>query len=259
MKRLLSSLLFFVLFSLCCSCEAKTLEVLDALLVLDMKSDIKTSSQNNGALMLQALKEVAKTCHMRLRLSILADRSASEKNISKWFQEARKRSHSVLFFYFSGHGTKNHSGIPWPFIYFSRKNQLLDMKTITALVESMPARLSIVLSDCCNSAESVTSTEPRTKEALSFDQKKFTRGARKLFLHTRGHIRATAATPGQFGVATDKGSFFTLSFLLSLVDTCQSNNPSWNDLFNTTASLCTSFNARLSHILQIPYVEVEVE
>ena len=208
--------------------------------------------------MLNTLRKIAECTQMTLRPTILQGKDASVSAVRQWFLQEQKRPHTVLFFYFSGHGMKHKTLKPWPYLSLSLKKQLLDMNEIISLIESMKSRLSLVLSDCCNSSASAKGPIQNSKEPFVFQQKKFTKGALKLFRKTKGHIRATAATPGQFGIGTEKGGLFTLSFLFSLMTTCQDKNPSWNDVFNKTSSVCSAMNAQFSHVLQIPYVDVRV-
>ena len=79
-----------------------------------------------------------------------------------------------------------------------------------------------------------------------------------LFRKARGHVRATAATPGQVAIGTQKGGMFTLSFVMSLLVTSQETNPTWNKVFHNTSSTCRAMNERFFHKVQVPYVDVKV-
>ena len=99
------------------------------------------------------------------------------------------------------------------------------------------ARLSIVLSDCCNTkvgyetptAVSMNSLFSRASHSLDTDK------LRNLFLGQGGNVWATAASPGEASWCSVKGGFFLLSFIESLryqISTLTQEKPSWESLIN---------------------------
>lgn len=241
--------------------EAKNVRpTIEALLIIDTKSNIKAASENNERLLLTLLQQTAKIADMNFKATVFKGKTATIANVQRYLHSAKKRPHDLLFFYFSGHGMQQKSSDPWPCFFLSSRKEFLNMKEIISQIESLKSRFSLVLSDCCNSPALVKA--PPNKQGTippTFDKNKCALGLKRLFRDAKGHIRATAATPGQYGVATEKGSLFTCSFGMALLQTSITQEPSWNDVFNRTASFCSGVSAKFSHILQIPYVDIKMK
>lgn len=257
MKALLSIVIILALFGTPLA-EAKDKETIDALLILDSQKDIQLSTENNGALLIKCLRQIAKTTGMRLKTTLLHKKEATAHSLRQWFMRAQKRPHNVLFVYFSGHGLKHKTKKPWPYFYLSASHQLVDMNQIIALVEAMPSRLSFVLSDCCNSNRIEKAPTLMSKSPLALDKRKFSSAMKTLFVKAKGHIRATAATPGQVAIGTKKGGMFTISLVMSLLTASQEPHPTWNKVLHNTSSTCRAMNERFFHMVQVPYVDVRV-
>jgi hypothetical protein len=248
--------LFFITFLFLSShmLVAKEKEKIEALLLIDSKSNLSRSVEHDEKAMLDTLQTIASTTNMELQTTIYKGNSVSQENIQKWLASLQKSSHDVVLFYFSGHGCKDFSKlVPWPNLFFSVKGMLFPMKSVIQSIESTNTRLSIIVSDCCNGplGRKAFCLSLQSKAARHTRKKKISQGALTLFIKTKGHIRATASAPGQPAYSLTRGSIFTLALSQSLTDALVTPNPSWEHIFQSTSSLCET--------LQTPYISLELK
>lgn len=251
--RALRFFLFAILISFSAHLSAREAERIEALLLIDSKSNLNKSVKKDGQMMLSTLQKVADAAKMKLKATVLCGNDVEQQHIQEWLDNLKNNSHDVIFFYFSGHGFKDEANnIPWPYLYLSARNKALSLQSIIQHIEGLPSRLSIIFSDCCNGPlltkrhmYAVATKAPMLSYARLYEK-----GATALFMKAKGHIRATAASPGQSALAFSSGSLFTMAFSESLLDECQVKSPSWKNLFVSTSKICGT--------LQQPYVVVEV-
>ena len=178
----------------------------------------------------------------------------------------------VVVFYYNGHGFRYKSDTgPYPRLDLTTKGVQLTEYSSIALsdvydkIKAKNARLSLVISDCCNSADppqlvyggAVTAASANTLSQANCKQ---------LFLFSKGNIIAAAASKGQFSLydsSPGTGGIFSTAFLSSLdyhLSTF-SANPSWNDILSQTknqTSLSSSFaRCPLANCKYVPVFDIE--
>lgn len=242
----------FVCFSSCYA-EPKG-EKIEALLLIDSQSNLNCSVRQDEKVMLKTLQKIAKKAKMSLKTTVYKNKEATYENIQKWIFSLQKTTHDVVLFYFSGHGCQEKTTlIPWPKLFFSSKYALFSMKAVINAIEATTTRLSIIVADCCNGplANKSIGISLQAKGQTNLSTTALPQGAEKLFKMARGHIRATAASPGQSAYSFTCGSVFTLALSQALSDAMATINPSWEGVFKSTRSVCKP--------LQTPYISLELK
>lgn len=254
MKSIRLILLFSALYLLISNpLFSKEPERIEALLVIDSKSNLFQSVLHDEKTLLSTLEQIATNAKMKLTATIYNGSNVNQANINKWITSLKKNPHDVVLFYFSGHGCQETTTlIPWPRLFFSARGTLFPMKAIIQAIESTETRLSIIVSDCCNGpiAGKTLCLEQITTAHTGLRKSKSAIGAEKLFKQVKGHIRAVAAVRGQNALAFTRGSVFTLAFTKALGEAIMDNNPSWKAIFQSTKATC-------GH-LQTPYFSLDL-
>lgn len=237
------------------SCHAaQNGEKIEALLLIDSKSNLNCSVRQDERVMLKTLQKIAKKAKMSLQTTIYKDKAATQENIQKWIFSLQNSTHDVVLFYFSGHGCQEQTHlIPWPKLFFSSKYALFSMKAVINAIEATKTRLSIIIADCCNGplANKTVGIALQAKASPHTTTAPLPQGAEKLFKTAKGHIRATAASPGQSAFSFTCGSVFTLALSQALSDAMTTKNPSWERVFKSTRAVCLP--------LQTPYISLELK
>lgn len=236
MKALL--LVFFALFQ-CASLLADTSPMIRALVVADtldksLGEDIKVDVYR----MQKNVEIISKKIGCQLNLTTLCDNHFRSDDVIAWLRNLPKVSNDIVIFYYSGHGRRDALTKPWPVLAIWNSEHFprpLGGAAVINFLKQNTQRLALVLFDCCNkgSDREHISYIPRGKEIMiseSIDAD----GLKKLFLHTRGVIVASAASPGEYSYSHNsvpKGGVFSVSFTKTLMRACKNKNVSWKQVF----------------------------
>ncbi len=180
---------------------------------------------------------VTKETKIDLDITILQGREATLLSIKKWIDALSPSSENIIFVYFAGHGFRtSHESKQWPYLVLPNKGETLNSNWLVKKLESKQARLSVLLSDCCNTIDerfcSKREKGPKKEGSLP--------GLKKLFLETRGSIVASAASPGEYAFCTlEQGGIFTDTLVSSIYKASQKPSPSWKEIFSRTRATCT--------------------
>lgn len=155
-------------------------------------------------------------------------------------------SNDILIFFYSGHGYRKNSD-PRRYPYFDlRANdsqdylvETMNLEDVQNALQNKSARLTIVMSDCCNSyvdASNPIAANPVNKKSLNlaWDEK----NVRSLFLDpARKTIMATASDSTQYAfMATDYGGLFSYSLNNALTSSVTKAvvSPTWFTILDAT-------------------------
>ncbi len=175
--------------------------------------------------------------------NITANRAYNKHNLANAITNLRPAKNDIVFFCFNGHGFRwDDQKDMYPNICMIGPNDdvygnYVATTDIYNAIKNKGARLSVVITDCCNSKYGERG--PRQKENTLFSRSN-TRVSKKrmseLFLGTKGMILATAAKPGEYAWSFEgTGSAFTQSFISQLrkeVSATHTESPSWQRLLD---------------------------
>lgn len=190
------------------------------------------------------LKAIAQCLGIEISITnITANRAYNKHNLSNAITNLRPAKNDIVFFCFNGHGFRwDDQKDMYPNICMIGPNDdvygnYVVTTDIYNAIKNKGARLSVVITDCCNSKYGERG--PRQKENTLFSRSN-TRVSKKrmseLFLGTKGMILATAAKPGEYAWSFEgTGSAFTQSFISQLrkeVSATHTESPSWQRLLD---------------------------
>ena len=190
------------------------------------------------------LKAIAQCLGIEISITnITANRAYNKHNLANAITNLRPAKNDIVFFCFNGHGFRwDDQKDMYPNICMIGPNDdvygnYVATTDIYNAIKNKGARLSVVITDCCNSKYGECG--PRQKENTLFSRSN-TRVSKKrmseLFLGTKGMILATAAKPGEYAWSFEgTGSAFTQSFISQLrkeVSATHTESSSWQRLLD---------------------------
>ncbi len=172
----------------------------------------------------------------------------------------------VVVFLYSGHGFQydNDGDLwPWPHLFYCNREKVdiytdaceLDLEDVYDLLKEKNPRMSITLGNSCN--DPLDSSEESTQTAgQKPDFSKSGGDLQKigLFTNFRGHIIASASSPGQGAYTTDEeGAYFIVELFKYIAEGLDSDQPtSWKNILEQTKNSVTERNAN-----QTPQYKIE--
>lgn len=236
---------------------------LRALIACDTFSqNILSGSKSDIFRIHKSLQAIAFQLHIKLQLTMFTGSRLNSSNVRRWLQSIPKSSQDIVFFYYSGHGTRQlYDQSPWPTLIFPKKNnrlpQMYQGASVQKFLQQRNPRLSIIFFDCCNG---FASRRPSNLLVRSFGpilcKKAFLPGLKTLFLETRGMITASAASPGELATTFIRGRLtggvFTTGFIFALQQLAKQPQVSWTDVMQSTKA----FSAEITQGDQHPFYDV---
>lgn len=187
-------------------------------------------------------KRFANQLKINYKEHIIAGNNFSKDNILKAINSVNASPNDIIVFFYSGHGFRfddDTDDYPNMFLTYSEygiesNKDYLGVSQVYNMLTKKKARLTIVLSDCCNSYYGATRQEVESSALASrgnnsYDLKKI----KQLFLNSSGSIKVTAAKAGQYALCDAKGGFLLTSFLNNIhsqVSAVSDKKPSWQQI-----------------------------
>jgi len=185
------------------------------------------------------LKKVAKTTKLRVKIHNLSGKKTTYNNVLYWVKSLPNKRNQIFFCYFAGHGYRPETNkSPWPYCSLPNHSTHITHEWMLSELKKHNPRLSIILSDCCNSTDLSESVFAEKRHSKSKKNKKC-KGLNHLFLATRGTIIGTAASPGQPAFCSRQiGGLFTRSFLDAILSSSSHKYLSWKHVATITQTQC---------------------
>lgn len=169
----------------------------------------------------------------------------------------------VVLFYYNGHGGRSHkdsSRFPRMCLASHYADQWIKVSDVISNIKAKEPRLQILIADCCNSYYDRGVREESYQANLKLDEQIL----QNLFLNYTGAVCITAASPGEYGWCTNRGSYLTINFSEILSDANRRGNATtWESVFKDTSDKVykdtkTQYERRYISKSQRPVYEVNV-
>jgi hypothetical protein len=249
---------FFVFLSLSFSHSLLAAQ-LRAILVGDTAAqDLKSSILLDLQAIEAHLHEAAKHTGLTPVIQRILGNEARSQNVLDALHRISLTSDDVVVFYFSGHGyrTPSKEKNPWPNLYFSTDQTGIDLFEIGSFLKNSPARLAVVLGDCCNNSLPNHVAPPVYKgKKTSANEETIRQNFYKLFVESRGLVLVASSKAGQSSWSINKsGSLYTNAYsetFKSLMRQASADMMNWQFLLDH-AALKTQQLAKRNGISQDP-------
>jgi len=206
-------------------------------------SDIGTACRRDMSNVRSEFGAIAKVLGMNYVEHLVSESQYNKAYAVSQIRGIEVEDNDVLMFVYTGHGFRfDDQSDYYPNIdlcatsYDDIRKNYASMTDIYNELASKGARLTIVLSDCCNSRIgleapmiNVNSLYARANNNFELDK------LRTLFLESSGSVRATSSSPGEASWCGVNGGFFLLSFIESLrtqISPLHEQSPSWDRLMS---------------------------
>ncbi len=187
--------------------------------------------------------EIANKLKIGFKEQVVSGYNYTRANVDKAISSLNPKPQDIVVFIYSGHGFRYDDDTDaYPRIYISAggedvltKNIEMSTTDIFNKITSKNGRLTIFISDCCNTEAGVKKAEVKSvafgvrASQSNTDISKL----QKLFMEQSGSVRATAAKAGQPALCDASGGFLLTSFISNIksqVSAISKDAPSWNTI-----------------------------
>lgn len=187
---------------------------------------------------------------------VYPDNYCSPSNLRLVLDNLRCKPDDVVFFYYSGHGTRSlddTSRFPQMCLAQHDESKMIPLEGVDRALARLNPRLRFVIADCCNS----TSEYVTPKMEISKGNSVVTVGKevnyRKLFLNQCGNLLMSSSRAGEVSVCnTQIGGYFTYSLLSVLEEAIRQNVSDWNLIMgNAQASTINVSSGRMHPVFDL--------
>lgn len=175
---------------------------------------------------------------------VFVGKECNKPNLERVLSILNCGPNDVVFFYYSGHGVHAKADpadgwLPQMCLNYESYDQdkFVPVTYVRDKLATKPARLSIILTDCCNneaswvSVKSLISTQKDAPDVNKIDVAKL----KKLFYESRGTVIATSSKRGQVSYGPKEGGCFSVAFWDEMYNVEQgASNADWNSLIEAT-------------------------
>ncbi|MBP5364324.1 MAG: caspase family protein [Bacteroidales bacterium] len=251
---------------------AKTDATLHLIVVANtIVSDIGQSCKTDMDNVRSEFNGIASVLGMKYNELLVSGDNYGKSYLAETIKNFKPEANDVVVFVYTGHGFRfDDQKDYYPNMCLTRSSyddiskNYVAMSDVYSELTQKGARLTIVLSDCCNSKVGMDRPTLATNSLFSrannnFDIDKM----QKLFLKSSGSILSTASSPGEYSWCGVNGGFFLLSVIESMrnqFNALSTNDPSWNTLIkDAIRSAYDKSNSSQSHEAQngLKYVKVK--
>lgn len=218
---------------------------LHAILFADTKDPSvgKCDLQDFNSLTIE-VSTIASATQMELKKYFYKDEQCSNRNLRQVLDNLQTNKDDVIIFYYSGHGTRSEADVsefPQMCLGSNDDRDYYPLENVLKQLNEQPARLKIVLGDCCNSygyGVSPKNYKAKSKTVLS---KSPVSVYCNLFKNNRGFLISTGSQKGETSSAmsnqdgTPIGGAFTICLLGTLQQFATSGMAAtWEDVMSRT-------------------------
>lgn len=163
---------------------------------------------------------IAAATGLNLKKYFYKDASCSNTNLRRVLEHLQTNKDDVILFYYSGHGVRSKqdaSEFPQMCLGSNQDKDFYPLETVLKKLEKQPARLKLILGDCCNNYASWVKPKDDGSRSFTVLSKAPVNVYNNLFANNKGFLIASSSKKGETsGCNTLVGGFFTHFFLNAL-------------------------------------------
>lgn len=218
---------------LCFELQAGSLRVI---LVGDTSCNISEQLKVDLALMKKKSALLAKHLNRPLDMKIVEGNRVERASVIQAIQKMRVDADDILLVFYTGHGFRNKEKRgQFPYLFFTRTQEAMDMDELVQRVYDKQARFALVIVDSCNLPFAHLGEDDggRYIDDDFNTQGQIRCNLKHLFENRRGVLAIASASPGEVAYASHSGGYFTQAFLDTIYTNNCSNCSNWDSLLNS--------------------------
>ena len=190
------------------------------------------------------ISTIASATRMKLKRYYYKDSQCSTSNLVSVLNNLRTEADDVIIFYYTGHGTRStgdSSEFPQMCLGSHDQSKFYPLENVLKRLYDQPARLKIVLGDCCNDYNARVSPKNFVSNSKTVLSKNPVSVYCNLFKNNKGFLISSGSQKGETSAAlsTNDGKPLGGAFTLCLLTTLQqyaSNGmeATWEDVMSET-------------------------
>lgn len=247
MKKIILNCLFVVMIVCWAIVPAKS-QALHAIVFADTQdNNIGIYDKQDFVNITLELNTIASATGLKLKQYYYKDTQCNNSNLVSVLSNIKTSTNDVVFFYYSGHGTRSttdNSEFPQICLGSHYEQDFYPLEKVLSKLSMLPARLKIVIGDCCNSiAPEVTSKDYATKGPTILTKEPVNVYC-NLFLGSEGTIIASGSRKGEnsstisYTDGNPAGGIFTVTLLEVMQTVSQKGlDASWDNIFAATKAM----------------------
>ncbi len=187
---------------------------------------------------------IASATNMQLKRYYYKDNQCSSRNLSYVLSNLKTEKDDVIIFYYSGHGTRSQGDVSeFPQMCLGSHDQsaFYPLEKVLRQLLDQPARLKIVLGDCCNSYGYGVSPKNYQTSSKTVLSKNPVSVYCNLFKNNQGFVISSGSQKGEMSAALTSldgrplGGAFTLSLLCTLQQFASNGmSATWEEVMSNT-------------------------
>ena len=182
---------------------------------------------------------IAAATGMKLKRYFYKDEYCNNKNLRNVLNQLSTNKDDVILFYYSGHGTRSAQDIsefPQMCLGSHDDEDYYPLEKVLQKLMQQPARLKLILGDCCNSIGARVNPKDYTTRSVTVLSKEPTDAYNSLFANNQGFMIASSSKKGEVSYGDEQsGGAFTFCFLRALnVYAKQGMTTTWDKIMSTT-------------------------
>ncbi len=177
---------------------------------------------------------------MEFKYYIYPGKYCSPENLRRVLNGINVSSQDVVFFYYSGHGTRSindKSDYPQMCLGLgtSRQSEMVSVEGFDMEIAKKKPRLRFTISDCCNSIGENISPKLEISKGASVVSNQAKANYRKLFLEKFGNVIVTSSRKGETSACNlQMGGFFTFCLMYVMEQAVKQNVTDWDVIIKGT-------------------------
>lgn len=244
MKKIIYAIAFVALFSSSISVKADNVKIHAIVFCNTDDPKIGEGCQSDQERFAEELGLIETALGSEEDWQVFVGKECNKPNLERALSSLNCGPNDVVFFYYSGHGVHAKADpadgwLPQMCLNYESYDQdkFVPVTYVRDKLATKPARLSIILTDCCNneaswvSVKSLISTQKDAPDVDKIDVAKL----KKLFYESRGTVIATSSKRGQVSYGPKEGGCFSVAFWDEMYKIEQgAGNADWNSLIEAT-------------------------
>lgn len=204
-----------------------------------------TNDKNIGSSVLQdyysisvEANTIAAATGMQMKSYYFKGDQCSNQNLRTLLDQLRTSKDDVILFYYTGHGarsTQDTSEFPQMCLGSHYDSDFYPLEKVKKQLDSQPARLKIVIGDCCNSFHPLVTAKDYETKNVTVLSKEPVNVYNNLFTNNQGYLITSGSRKGETSAGYPDGGAFTNSLLGVLKNVAaQGTSATWEDIMSQT-------------------------